>query len=616
MIDGATVESMAATAINEAGSGYGGGFFWGPSNSDGDQVFSGQGAAGPFGVSSGTAGFPSNTFGFQVVCGNAKTCTASAQLNIRQTQLTVGETVNPSISSAGLWDASGWVRGTWPITVTGDSPSGVCAYSASISGDPVAASSSYAANQTTWHQCASGGLSSNLNTTLAPNGANTLNVSDSDAAGLGNGASETLRVDNVAPTVSLSGPSDALSTAGTQEIRVNVNTGPSGAYGADCSIDGGAPSFYPGATSQVPVSGLGPHTVACTGQSNAASSTGQRATSTAAAFSIDIQQPTIEGITFSHLADALKCRTERRTVAIRGRRYVIHRHGRRIVVYSRTRHVKRVVRRCHARTVRRKVLVALRRHGKVVRRHGHVVRVRRVKRVVVLPHRVDRTKRRIRHGRGTTVSGFLGLSDGTALGGQTVTILGAANDGHPQFAPVSAATTNADGIWVAKIPAGPSRLLAAVYGGTATTAGATSTTVKLVVPAKIRLAISPRILPWRHRITIAGRMRGGHVPRDGVALRFLVRYPHSPQRSTLLALRTDRRGRFRFTWSYHSGRGVAHYPFSVATTAAETDYPFASGSSRVIRVTFGRRTPHRHRHRHRHRHHHRRHRHHRGHRRR
>jgi hypothetical protein len=224
--------------------------------------------------------------------------------------------------------------------------------------------------------------------------------------------------------------------------------------------------------------------------------------------------------------------------------------------------------------------------------------VRRVERVVVLPHRVDRTRRRIRHGRGSTVSGFLGLSDGTALAGQTVSVLGAANDGHPQFVPVSSATTNADGVWVAKIPAGPSRLLEAVYGGTATTAGATSTAVKLVVPAKIKLAVSPRILPWRGSITIAGRLLGGHVPHDGVALRFLVRYPRSPQRSTLLALRTDRRGRFRFAWSYHSGRGVARYPFSVATTAAETDYPFAPASSRSISVTFGQRTPHHPRHHH------------------
>ena len=45
-------------------------------------------------------------------------------------------------------------------------------------------------------------------------------------------------------------------------------------------------------------------------------------------------------------------------------------------------------------------------------------------------------------------------------------------------------------------------------------------------------------------------------------------------------------------WSYNGGRGVASYPFWVATTATETDYPFAAGGSRHTVVTFGVPTPH------------------------
>ena len=111
------------------------------------------------------------------------------------------------------------------------------------------------------------------------------------------------------------------------------------------------------------------------------------------------------------------------------------------------------------------------------------------------------------------------------------------------------------------------------------------------MPARIALSISPRILPWRAAIRLHGRLVGGYVPRDGVALRLLVRYPGAKQWTPLLALRTNRHGRFSFTWSYHAGRGVASYPFAIATTATESDYPWAAASSRALTVTFGRPTP-------------------------
>ena len=110
-------------------------------------------------------------------------------------------------------------------------------------------------------------------------------------------------------------------------------------------------------------------------------------------------------------------------------------------------------------------------------------------------------------------------------------------------------------------------------------------------PARIRLTISPHVLPWAHAIHIRGHLAGRYVPRDGVALRLLVHYPHAPQWTVLLALRTTSHGGFDFDWNYHAGRGVATYPFRVATTATETDYPYAAGASPPVRVTFGRATP-------------------------
>ena len=136
---------------------------------------------------------------------------------------------------------------------------------------------------------------------------------------------------------------------------------------------------------------------------------------------------------------------------------------------------------------------------------------------------------------------------------------------------------------------GPSRLIEAVYPGNGTTEPASSSTVKLIVPAKIAMSISPRVVPWSGKITISGRLVGGWVPRDGVALRLRVPYPGGQILQE--PFRTTRNGRFRFSWTYRSGRGVVRYRFAVATTSTESDYPWAAATSNRVAVTFGRPTP-------------------------
>ncbi len=499
--------------------------------------------------------------------------------------LSVTETQGPWVTGGALWSASGWVRGTWPISVTGDSPSGICSLSASISGDPATANGAMPPNQTVWHQC-NGSLAGTLNTALAANGTDALSISDTDAAGLSANATENLRVDNQAPTVTLTGPATALSTAGTQDVTVNVLTGPSGAYGADCSVDGGPQTFYAGATSQVPVSGIGAHTVTCTGLNNAMSSDGARASSSPVSFVIDIQQPTVEAITFSKLADGLKCRTVVRQVKVLGKPRTIRLHGHKVQVRG-YRTIKRRVRRCQARTVKRRVFVELKRHGKVVRRHGKVVRVKRTERVVLLPHRIHRTLRHVRHGRGTTVSGVLLLSDGTPIAGQTVTILGAANNAAHSFGPISSATTDANGFWVAKVPAGPSRLLEASYGGTSTTAAANSTLVRTIVPARLRiLSHTPRVA-WGDTVTFRGRVYGGYVPRGGINIRLRYGYRHQ---SITYGVKTHvgPRGRFRTTFTFGPGdpRDRVRFHFQFATLPGG-NYPFHTADSNTVSVLVG-----------------------------
>jgi hypothetical protein len=103
------------------------------------------------------------------------------------------------------------------------------------------------------------------------------------------------------------------------------------------------------------------------------------------------------------------------------------------------------------------------------------------------------------------------------------------------------------------------------------------------------MSIAPRVVPWSGKITIRGRLVGGWVPRDGVALRLRVPYPGGQILQE--PFRTNRHGRFRFQWTYGAGRGMVRYRFAVATTSTESDYPWAAATSHRVAVTFGRPTP-------------------------
>jgi hypothetical protein len=444
-------------------------------------------------------------------------------------------------------------------------------------------------------QCPNKEIDASVDTSPYSNGAGalTLTYSATNAAGAVSTATRTVNVDNVTPSVQLSAPADTASTSGTQIVNAVGFGGPSGISALYCSVDGGPEQTYEGATADVPVTGIGSHEVSCSARNNAVNSSGATASSPTATLDLSVRQPTASAITFARIADALQCHTATEIVKVAGKLRTVRRHGKRVRERGPTRRVRRKVRKCHARTVVRTVKVVLKRHGKPVLRHGKPVYVKRRVRRVLLPHAVNEPSRRIGHGKPTTVNGFIGLADGTALADQTVDVYSSPDDNAPRFRMMTAVTTDASGEWSAKVPGGPSRLIEAAYPGTSTTEPATSSTVRLTVPAKIAVTISPRVVSWSKKITISGRLVGGYVPRDGVALRLRVPYPGGQVQQE--PFRTNSHGEFSFQWSYGAGHGVVAYRFAVATTATESDYPWASAVSRAVRVTFGRRTPRRHR---------------------
>jgi hypothetical protein len=570
------IDSLTSYQVNDRSNGqYGGDFYW--------QGGSSQIEPNETGVSLGP--FNSSDFGWLLSC-DAATCTDQANIHVFDVQLAVRETTPPwlAIARNGIWQAPGWVRGSWPLAFWGSSPSGLCGLNAYFGANQLPGSTS-ARDTSRWQQCLALPVGDQIVTNDYPQGGNTLYVSGWDAAGETVSQTKTVYVDNQAPTVSLSGPTDAPSTAGSQYVTATATAGPSGVAGIACHVDSGPGTWYPSSTASIPVSGLGEHTVHCQAENNAVGPSGQRAVSAPAGFTLKIGQPTISAIAFTRLVDGLRCRSVNERVRVPAHWVTHTRAGRRVRVFrpARTRLVR--TRRCHVRTERRRlaIWVTVRRHGRRVR-----IRERRVIRVVLQPHQVIRTRRRVAHGHATTVSGWLGTSSGVALAGQTVDVLTAPDDGRSGYSTAAVVTTAADGSWSARIPAGPSRSITATYAGGPTTQGSLAAPVQMVVPARVELVrVVPRLVAWGGTVRLTGRLKGGYLPPGGA----LVRLRIGLGRSFItygVHEHVDGSGRFSTSYTFGAGDPGVHrtYWFQLASLPMG-DYPYAPASSRHVSVLVG-----------------------------
>ncbi len=540
------------------------------------------------------SGFASPYFGFQISC-NAATCPTgdTAALYVYEAQLDVRETTPPSLNSgAGLWATQGWVRGQWPLSFNGSSPSGMCALSANLNQIPVTNTVTAPQDPATWVQCSAPALSTNINTASYGQGAMPLYIAGYDAAGETTSQTKTILVDNSTPTLSLSGPTDAPSTAGTQYVTATAGGSPSGIAGIECSVDGSPAKWYAGASAQVPVSGLGEHTATCNAYDNAIDQNGTHGESAAQTWSLKIGAPTELGVSFAKYV-GLRCTKVKERKKIPGHWVTRHRHGKTVKVKTKPRRKIVKVTKCHPKTKRVRVVVRvpLRRHGKVVKRHGRVVYRKKIKhkRVPVTPHWKSKTVEHVKHGHATTVNGWLGLTDGTALGGTAVQVLTAPDNGLGQFTAVGTVTTAPDGTWTAALPAGPSRLVEATYAGASTTEATASGQVKLLVPAKAKLdSVTPHRVAWGQKVTIKGQLLGGYLPPAGVNVR--LRIGIKGKFKTTYGVHEHVSGSGQFKTSYTFGVGLAsthiRYWFQIASLPSG-NYPYTPSSSNRIYVAVG-----------------------------
>jgi hypothetical protein len=574
-ITGAYTVGDASVGVGD-GAGYFGEFFW-----DG-------GRSAPITdnlINAGccTQSFHSQHFGWLVLCAVKPHCSFAAYLQVQEVLLSAVETQSPSIVPLkALWTQSGWVRGTMPIGYAAADPSGVCSAKVVI-GSQTIYGPTYPKQQDTWSQCPDQLWATSFDTRTAQGsdglGEGTMGVGviATNAASNTGFVSKFIHVDNETPTVSLSGPTHASSTAGTQYITATASAGPSGVSGISCSVDGSPYAWHAGATAQLPVTGVGSHSANCVAYNNARDASGQLASSRAAGFAMSIQQPTVAGMWFSHVKNPIRCTTRRVRVRIPAQWVTVRRGKQLIKIHLKARTVVRKQLHCHARVVRRRETVVV-----TVKRHGQKVRVKRVRyvRVVLPPRVVGASSTRVRFGHAAVVTGWLGTSSLAPLGGQTVVILGAPANGVGAFTPVATATTTSSGSWTAVVPAGPSRILEAVYGGSGVTEATASNQVSTAVPARLRVGVSPHRTHWGGTIHIRGQLRGGYIPASGALVLLYIGWQGG---STEIGhLYTDAHGRFSSPYTFLRGNGTERY-WIWAESARESDYPYTpSRSGRTI----------------------------------
>ena len=211
----------------------------------------------------------------------------------------------PAIIASGgdnLWYQAGWVRGRWPVSFMASDPSGVCGAAVVFGSLPaiVTPTPDTAPNRHAWQQCPQQSVPGTVDTSASDGslgrgeGAMQLRLTATNTAGVTASPTKTVYVDDSTPTVSLSGPTDAPSTAGTQYVTATGSAGPSGVSGIGCSLDSAPYQWFAGASTQVPVAGLGVHKLTCYSANNARDSSGNVATSAPQTWTLTIRQPTVE----------------------------------------------------------------------------------------------------------------------------------------------------------------------------------------------------------------------------------------------------------------------------------------------------------------------------------
>ena len=396
--------------------------------------------------------------------------------------------------------------------------------------------------------------------TLSCNAENNARDADGRVASSAN-MTRVVRIDESPPSVAF----EPDSPSNPEQVTVDTSDGQSGVSSGSVAIRKAG-----GAWSSLPTQFDGRHLLARFNdaglrgayelQATACDAVGN-CTSTDQSLTMPVRLGSVSSVSFARVVNPLHAHVVRRHVRVGWHWATVRRNGKKV----------RVKRGGHIRTI---TIVhwkpkCARKRVKVAPRHW------RMKTVCKRPRLVLRSTQRVRHGRSVVVHGLLRTAQGLSIGGAPVRVLGAPNDGSHAYLQLATTTTDANGLWSAKVPAGPSRLIAGVFDGSATLQPSIGK-ARTIVPAAVKLLrVTPRRVRWGGTVKIVGQLRGGYLPSAGALVRLRIGYGKA---FVTYGVKEHVRGNGRFTTTYRFGAGVSsihrRYRFQIASLPTG-DYPYA-----------------------------------------
>lgn len=195
--------------------------------------------------------------------------------------------------------------------------------------------------------------------------------------------------------------------------------------------------------------------------------------------------------------------------------------------------------------------------------------------------------RRASYGRHMPVGGRLTGPTGAPLAGHPVEIVETFDTGARPGQHTTTVLTRPDGTFLARLKPGPSRRVEAVFGGTHDLRRATGRRLTLMVPAAVRFHSSAAFAAIGGApISFSGRISGreARIPESGLSVELQFRIG-SGEWAEFRTVRTDRRGRFRYPYSFSDDDSHGIRFLFRAHVPVQENWPYASSSSRPIAVT-------------------------------
>jgi hypothetical protein len=187
------------------------------------------------------------------------------------------------------------------------------------------------------------------------------------------------------------------------------------------------------------------------------------------------------------------------------------------------------------------------------------------------------------YGHAHTIAGRLTAPGGAPITGATIDCVATAAYQGARHVAMACPHTAADGRFAVRVPRGASsrtiRLAYRAHVGDALPAA--TRTLGLAVRAGVRLRVSPHTTSAGHAIHFTGALLGGPIPRGGKQVVLEARSPGGGW-IEFDVVRCNRGGRYRDSYTFKFP-GPVDYRFR-ALSEGEADYPYATGSSNVVRV--------------------------------